>query len=303
MGFNKMINVDTNIAVFSKIKRCLIKLFMVQCLLGIIAVPVNAQIAFSPTILFLDEEEPVKELVVRNVTDTPQEVEFVDRFGYPTRLSSGQLKMVYDDSIKSETYSLSGKLRIFPKKILIPPQSQQIVRLKVEMQENDQDQVYWSRIGIQSSPANKTVGDKYSASAEAPAISYLFRQNMGVYYKQGTVNTGVKIQGVYVDWDVRKNHQRLLIAASRTGNSPYLGIMTVHLTNQEGRIVLKSEQVINLFFNSTFPVLIDQEAVGTGLYRVDITFETARGDIPSDQLTISPAQHYSEELFIKKQAD
>jgi hypothetical protein len=261
---------------------------------------VVGQIAFSPTILFMSDEKPVNELLIRNVTDVPQEVEFIERFGYPVRTPSGTLEMVYDDSISAAGHGLTGMLRIFPRKALIPPRSQQIVRLQVIKNGGENDQMYWTRLGIESRAVEMRTDD-LNSDKDSPTLSYLFRQNIGVYYKHGHVHTGVVFNGIEKVDD--GENIRLLISASRTGNSPYLGIMTARITNSDERVVSESEQVVNLFFDSTFSVSVDREKVKPGPYKLDITFETTRGDVPEEQLVKYPIQKFSTEFFIQEQAN
>ena len=65
----------------------------------------------------------------------------------------------------------------------------------------------------------------------------------------------------------------------------------------------EKEPVINLFFDGdgTLLVLIDMEVVAAGLYQVKFTYETARADVPADQVRMSPPVLYSKQLFKKKQ--
>lgn len=296
MGFKIVMNFKMNVLTSKMISGSFIILVQVHILMIISAASVCGQIAFSPTMLFLSEDEPVKEMLVRNVTDTPQEVVFTERFGYPRRSLSGRLEMVYDDSDSAGSHSLSGMLRIFPKKVLMPPRSQQIVRFQVLQNGAEKDRVYWTRLGIESRGAETT---EYPVTAkETPAIPYLFRQNIGVYYKYGTVDTGVRLLGIEGMMD--SETVRLLISASRTGNSPFLGIMTTRLISQQGRFISEAEQVVNLFFDTTIPVSFDREQIKPGLYNVDIIFETQRADLPDEQLVKSPTQHFKRELLIKE---
>lgn len=276
--------------------------FIATCSLTILfvmvgAIPVLGQVEFSPTILMMSEDEPVMQLLISNMTNTPKEVEFVERFGYPVHSESGTMEMVYDDSISGRNYGLSGMLRIFPRKLLLPAGARQVVRVYVGHNEAAKEQMYWTRLGIESKAVPPTLDDLSAANDDSPIVSTLFRQHIGVYYKHGSVHTGVKLNGTKTLYD--RDEITLLISASRTGNSPFLGIMTVRLTGRNGRVVHESERVVSLFFDDNISVLIDRDDVPPGFYTMDVSFETTRGDLSDEQLIKSPRQQFATELTIQ----
>ena len=267
------------------------------------AIPALGQIEFSPTILMMSKDDPVQQLLISNMTNTPKEVEFVERFGYPVHSESGTLEMVYDDSISGRNYGLSGMLRIFPRKLLLPAGARQVVRVYVGHNEAAKEQMYWTRLGIESKAVQPAFEDVSAtngvADNDSMVVSTLFRQHIGVYYKHGSVQTGVTLNDTEILYD--RDEIALLISASRTGNSPFLGIMTVRLTGRNGRVVHESERVVSLFFDDTISVLIDRDDVPPGFYTMDVSFETARGDLSDEELIKSPRQQFATELIIQGQ--
>jgi len=253
------------------------------------------QIAFSPTILYLSDQEPVKEIRLSNVSDSYMEIDITARFGYPEWTESGSLEMVYNDSISATQFGLGDRLKIYPQKAIIPPRAQQTIRLRVANESINKNRLYWTRLGIRSGAAAQPVGVT-GITEQTASVTFEVQQNLGVYYKHGELSTGVTLNSV--NEISRSDTLKLAVSCSRTGNSPYIGIMSVRLVNGRGLSLAESEQIVNLFFDSEIPVSLVTGELPAGQYKIEVRFETSRGDIPEGQLVSSPLQVFTREILI-----
>jgi len=120
---------------------------------------------------------------------------------------------------------------------------------------------------------------------------------MGVYYKHGRVTSGLQLKNI--SYSARNHTLSLFASLERTGNSPFLGIATMQLKNEAGKVIGLSEMVVNIFFNTVIPITLKAEEILEGQYTVEIKFETTRNDIDGlEQIKTAP-QIFTRELKIK----
>lgn len=259
---------------------------------------VLAQVAFTPTILVIEEANPVQEIRLFNLSNQPQEVEIIHRFGYSVTDAAGKLSMVYDDTVNADVYGLTENLRIYPSKMIIPARSRQIVRVQVRGDENMQNRTYWSRLGIRSQSITEEVG-KVDSVGGGTRISYVIQQNMGVFYKHGDVFTGMDLKNISHQGD--KDTLDLLLSVERTGNSPYLGLVQVRLQNTGGEEIAFAEKVVGIYFDAVIKLQLIAEEMLAGSYQLQTIFKTTRGDIKDEDILRAEDQVFMKKLIIEEE--
>lgn len=270
--------------------------FLLLSIFSLFSFRVYAQVAFTPTVLMINDDDPIQEIRLTNTSYDPQVVEVVKNFGYPIRDNSGKLKMVYEDSSSAHRYDLGDHLRIYPSKVIIPPRSRQVIRVQVLNRNHLKNQMYWTRLGIQSRAQRKDIGETDSEWNET-SISYLIKQNMGVYYRHGRVKSELQMKDI--SYSARNHTLSLFASLQRTGNSPFLGIATIQLKNEAGKVIGLSEMVVNIFFDTVIPFTIKAEEILEGHYTIEIKFETTRNDIDDPEQIKAAPQIFTRELKIK----
>ncbi len=246
----------------------------------------SAQVAIAPSTIFISDQTNVGTVFLSNRSDDPQEVTIDFTFGYPSSDEDGNLVMVYDDLEISERYSIDNLIRAFPRSFVLAPREQQTVRFQMRPMMQSPDGMYWTRVRILANPQSAEIGLPTEEEIST-RITFRFEQIIAAFYRKGSATTGLEVTGV----DVRHENDRtiLLPRLKRTGNSPYIGSMTARMYNPAGNMVLERQATITAYFDEIRRLELDTDELPAGDYRVELTFETRRGDMsPTDLVQAAP---------------
>lgn len=258
------------------------------------SVQVEAQISLAPTILFFHDDDPVTRLTVRNTGSMTQEVVIDARFGYPASDDEGNLSLVYDDDAFESLHGLNEYLRFFPRRFVLEPGDFQRVRLMVQGMENRPDGLYWTRLDITSSEVMPDA-DALPEEGIGTRISYRIRQNIGVFFHQGDVVSGLSL----TDLKTRLEEEKLLLdmRLESGGNSPFIGTLRARLTDGTGNLATEGEWLFSVFGYRYWPHPIDVSGLTPGRYRLELEMVPERSDVRRED--IPKAESLRESLFIQ----
>jgi len=256
-----------------------------------------AQVSFSPSVLILDADNPVQEIIITNLSNAPREVIVSKQFGYPAYTDNGKLNMVYQDSTNKAAYNLDPYLRIYPNKTIIPARTRQTVRVQVLHQQMSHEHTYWTRLGIRSQEVARTVSEADSA-ARGTLLTYVIQQNMGVFYTKAEARTTLELGEL--SYTASNDTLNVQLPAKRAQNSPYLGMVNARLLNGAGEVIGETEQITNVYFETVVPITIHANEELSGNYRVEVTFTTTRADIPSNKIFRAEPQVITKDIQIVK---
>jgi hypothetical protein len=253
-------------------------------LLVLFIINAQAQISVSPPALFMNSSNRFGTFVVENKTAEPQEVSVKFRFGYPSSDSIGNLSMQYEDSIAESKYSLTGWIKGFPKKFVLMPGTQQIIRLTTQPPADLKDGMYWTRIVTTAQPQAKRI-DTIRAGITTQ-INIVFEQITTVLYAKGALNTGLEIMDPFIVDD--SAGVRLVWKTVKNGNAPYLGTVSVTLFNEAGSVVDEYIETLGIYLTMNKKASFDRSKLKSGKYIAEIKFVTERKDIASEDIIQVP---------------
>ncbi len=252
--------------------------------LSLITCSVYAQVTIAPTNLFIDNQSKFGSYMVINGSDTPQEVSIEFFFGYSDTDRNGERTSVTEANDSIEQYSIAEHIRAFPKNFALQPGQRQVVRLRISPPGNLDEGTYWARIKTTSSPESPPV-EVTSSEAVSAHVGINIEQITGLFYKNGTTTTGIEIEQIRpVISDESENELTVLTDFKRTGNSPFLGSITVSLTNQNGETVTQGFTSTTLYFDGTHRQRLDISDIPSGEYTVRVNFESRRNDVSQSDL-------------------
>lgn len=239
-----------------------------------------AQVAISPTMVMIDENQRFASYLVLNGSDQPQEISVEFVFGYPDVVSN-TMRTVYDRPEKEKLYSIADNVQAFPRKFTLAPQQRQVVRITVRPNRELDDGVYWSRIKTTSNPQSPAIGSKLDEEVSAN-INIQFEQVTTLIYKKGNLSTGLDIE----EFKTTKTDSSLIITTriKRTGNAPYLGNLTLTVYDEQDNTVLSDRTNIAVYFDYISRVSANLKNFDPGTYTVEATFVTDRTDIPTEEI-------------------
>lgn len=254
--------------------------FILLLLFGVLLTSAKAQITIAPTMVFIDQQERFGSFLVLNGSDQAQEVSIEFPFGYPTTNNEGNVEMVYDDSIRAQQYGISNLVKGFPQNFVLQPGQRQTVRMTVRPKDFT-DGTYWTRIKTTSSAQNPAVGEETEDGITAQ-ITYKFEQVTTLFYKHGDTDTGIEIQ----EFSHRNSEENFEFIAdvNRSGNSPFLGSIILTISGSNGNTVVEKRTSTSIYFNYRQVFEVAQSELENGEYTAEITFETQRPDVPSENI-------------------
>jgi len=253
--------------------------------------PAYSQVSLAPTSLFVHDRTGLAEIYVTNGSSTPQEVNVRFEFHYPSSDSTGNIFMIPGSPQVDERHGLTGHIRAFPRRLILPPNSSQVVRVQVNPMPDRPSGMYFTRLILASNAVTPDVASTLEDGAIGARISYVLEQSIPVFYRKGANDTGVFIHDVAVDLNAER--LQLVPRLSRTGNSPYMGTMRAELYSSDGLKVRDNWAPAFLYFDEWRRMELPVANLPKGRYRVDLRFETQRNDMASGDVVQAPSTTYT----------
>jgi hypothetical protein len=256
----------------------------------------HAQLAISPPYVSIDGRSGVGNLYITNNSDQSQEVEITFAFGYPGSDAEGNLVMNYFDSVAYKQYAMDSMVRAFPKTFILAGKQQRTVRVQVKPPSGVKDGFYFTRVKILGKPQTAEVA-KPVAEGISTKITYNFEQIIPAFYKRGKVTTGLKIEKI----DAVQQDSLLVIKASleRLGEAPFIGSMIANLLNEKGKVVATAMSSTTAYFNVLRRLDLNVAKITPGTYKLELTFETKRGDMAATDLVQAQPVKQTVDVVIK----
>lgn len=262
-----------------------------DCHIGLIVLFITAsstanllgQVSFRPTMIFVSENQKIQDITIVSQSDSLQEVAFSTYFGYPTHTKDQGLHINEGKDADRFLYDLSPYVRVFPEKIYLAPGQRQIVRLQVQNSPQFETGTYWTRLSIKSQTTSpEAQNNLVPTGRQSTNINLVVRQNIGVFYKHGEVNTSIQV----LELDTRQENTTLHVEPllKRNGNSPFIGSLDAKLYTENDELVSQSSIIVNVFFETLSPFRLNVSDLNTGRYRLVLRFTTSRGDATSNRL-------------------
>ncbi len=257
---------------------------------------VQAQIALAPSFVFLDKNSGVGNLFVSNNSEKAFEVTVNFAFGYPGSNADGGLVMNFGDTTAYNHYALDKMIRAFPRSFTLKGKEQRTVRIQVIPGQRRSEGFYFTRMKVLAKPQTAEVTQAVTEGI-GTKISFNFEQITAVFYYKGKVSTGVNVKNL----DVRQNGSMLELRPTleRTGNAPFLGSMFAKLKDTQGKVVAETQSITTVYFTEIRRMDMKLDKVTPGSYTLELSFETRRNDMQSDDLVQAPRIVQETKVVIK----
>mgnify|MGYP000324320219 CR=1 FL=1 len=249
----------------------------------IIIFPFSAisQVGMKPMLIVIDNVSRTATVEIINPMKDIREFNIELLFAYPKYDSLGKSILIYDDSVMAKEYSLSSYLKIYPKKLIIPPGESQVVRLIVKDLPRDDGKTYWTRIIASSKPMTQqidTLKKLSDTSAITASIVIGTRMNGLVVLNNGNVTSSI-------DFDEYKRYSDsssiyLVCKFDKAGTSPFLGKADVKLYDSNNNIIIKREEKVSIYENCNLEFKFDKKNLSKGKLKVEITVSNEKEEVP-----------------------
>lgn len=253
----------------------------------------HAQVVVAPKSIHLSDDERFASVYVENRTNRPQEVNLEFRFGYPVADSLGDVSIHYGDEAAADTLSIDAFVQPYPKQFLLPPGQRQRVRLALRPPEDLADGMYWARLTFTARPYQEESTPAAQAAVET-RINYQFKQVISVFYRRGSLETGLDVRQMRSSRD--STNVYITSRVERTGNAPFLGTARLQVVDDStGDAITTQEDLASVYFDMTHRFALARADLPAGrTYRARLTYEARREDMSSSDLI--PAEPVSRTL-------
>lgn len=251
----------------------------------------TAQLSVAPTPIFISDRQNAGSFFISNRGTAAQEVSIETLFGYVVSDSLGSRTVTYDDPFNGADFDLSEMVRIFPRRFTLEGGQQRTIRVQVIPGGETPDGTYMARLLVTSEGAGRDL-EELEAERESgelvTRIDYRFVQGFSISYRRGEVNTGLAINDIR--HEITEQGVDLFVDKSRTGNSPYIGIVRAQLINGDGEVVANSSSTAGAAFNMIQRITFRmEEPLDRGEYTARLEYISDRTDItPGDIVFADP---------------
>jgi hypothetical protein len=252
-------------------------------ILMLITMNLSAQHGISPGYAFIDESSRQVNITIFNQSDEEKEAEVSLKFGYPIYEDSlGNTVMHYNDSVNLDKFGLDKRVRVFPKKVILPARSQQTTRFVLTGSTDDLPEgTMWSRISVKTIIKKKQIE---STDKEGIQVGFdiAYETTTILMLQKGNLTTGLELCEVEVRDDSLNYY--LLIDTKKQGNSPYIGMYELNIKDSENN---ELEPVLGsyvIYFDAKPGIKIPKEKLPTGEYTATLKVHNERPDFDKDKI-------------------
>jgi len=257
---------------------------LVVLTLLVLTLDLAAGVLVAPTVVFLSDRNRTGRINLENPSSTPKEVTINFSFGIPESDSLGNIALDLADSNVSDPRSALGWIKAFPRKVILPPNGSQVVRLVARPPKDLPDGEYWSRIIIQSQEGETALPVASEGEQITTQLNMVMRTAIALKYRTGDVTAKIRLDKVRMD--PSDSVVDLYMDLSNSGNASYLGVMSCRLLDAENRQISKYEGYVAVYRDIRRRISMQiPDGVYAKPYTVDLRISNeGRTDIPRDEM-------------------
>jgi P pilus assembly chaperone PapD len=251
------------------------------CFTLLFATSTFAQVSIAPTALFFDNQSRFQSLTVSNGGQQAQEISISTEFGYPTS-KDGNIINANDSTLKKQK-SIADWVKVFPQNFTLQPQQRQTVRFVIRSPSNLQEGGYWSRVRIQSNPVSPPI-ESVDEGQVGAQINLVVNQVIAAHYRTQNAQTSVNVTDVTFTQVDSTNTGQIGISMEQTGNAPFIGSISIKVTDQNGNNVYQTITTNSVYTSITRNFNMDLSNINPGTYTVTGEVRSERRDINQENL-------------------
>lgn len=206
-------------------------ILLILGLLALTTAELAAGVLVAPTVVILSDKERTGRITIQNPTNKPREVEVLFSFGLPVSDSVGDIHITLEDSNITDPRSALAWVKAFPRKVLLPPNGSQVVRLVAHPPEKLESGEYWARIVIRSQEGEAALPAPGSAGQITTNLNMIMQTAIMLKYRTGDLSAKLELASAEA-----KNLDSLvevMLDLANRGNVSYVGVLTCRLVDAD----------------------------------------------------------------------
>ncbi|MBU8933455.1 MAG: hypothetical protein KOO62_05555 [candidate division Zixibacteria bacterium] len=199
----------------------------------LLAVKAAAGVMVAPTVVFMSDQKRTDRIIVKNPSDAPTEVTIRISYGLPMSDSLGNIAISLADSSVSDSKSAMDWIRAFPRKVMVPAQGSQTVRLVARPPQGLVDGEYWARIVVSSKEGETVLPATDVEGQISTSLNMIMQMAIMVKYRTGDLVSSLDLLSARAVQADNKVH--VLVDMSSLGNTSYMGVIKTRLIDADGQ--------------------------------------------------------------------
>ncbi|UCD93718.1 MAG: hypothetical protein JSU69_08070 [Candidatus Zixiibacteriota bacterium] len=253
----------------------------------------SAGVLVAPTSVILTETKRTGRLTVQNPTDKPKEVTIHFSFGVPLSDSLGDVKISLQDSAITDPRSAVDWIKAFPRKMVLAPNSSQVVRFVARPPRDLPDGEYWARVVIRSQEGETSIPAASDQEKITTRLNMIMQTAIALKYRTGNLIS--KLEVVSTETKLVDSAVSILIDMVNRGNVSYIGLLQCRLVDAKGKIISKGQVDLAVYRDLKRRIVLP--VAGENLqkpYKVEVAIATeGRTDIAAEDLIAGNSIEYS----------
>ncbi len=252
-----------------------------------------AGVLVAPTSVFMSEYDRTGRITVQNPSDKPKEISIHIAYGIPVSDSLGDVQITLLDSGVTDPHCAMDWIKAFPQRIVLAPNSSQVIRLRANPPKNLPDGEYWARIVVRSQEGQTSLptadgGDKITAK-----LNMIMQTAITLKYRTGNLVSKLEI----MKSDIQQFDTTVIatISMANRGNVSYVGVLTCRLLDAAGKEISKDDMSLAVYYELTRRIELPIKGSGyTRPLKVEVHITTdGRTDIADTDMITGNVVNYS----------
>jgi P pilus assembly chaperone PapD len=268
-------------------------LFVFIVIFAISIAAANASVLVAPTSVFMSENDRTGRITVQNPSDKPKEISIYISYGIPVSDSMGDVQITLQDSGVTDPHCAKDWIKAFPERIVLSPNSTQVIRLRANPPKNLPDGEYWARIVVRSQEGQTSLPSPESADKITTKLNMIMQTAIMLKYRTGNLISKLEVQKT----DIQEIDSTVFATISmiNRGNVSYVGVLACRLLDANGKEISKSDMDLAVYYELTRRMKLPVKDTNFARpYKVEVSITTAgRTDIAEEDLIAGNAVTYS----------
>jgi len=219
---------------FRQIPRERLRAFVVlSSLLLFGATELSAGVLVAPTVVFMSNQNRTGRLTIQNPAATPQEVSIDFAFGVPETDTIGNVYVSLLDAASPDMRSALGWVKAFPRKLVLAPNSTQVIRFVANPPKDLPDGEYSARVVIESRDAQVEAPKALAEGEISTKLNMIMKTAMMLKYRNGDCTTELELTGAKAE--MMEDSVLVTVDLKTLGNASYVGLLRSRLLDSRGR--------------------------------------------------------------------
>jgi P pilus assembly chaperone PapD len=206
-----------------------------------------AGVLVAPTVVFLSDRSRTGRLTIQNPTNLPKDVTISFSFGLPSSDSLGDVYLTLQDSNVTDPRSALGWIKAFPRKVVLPPNGSQVVRVVAYPPSGLADGEYWARIVVAAEEGEATIPASNQNGAISTRLNMITQTAIVLKYRTGALVSDLQLLGASAQ--TTPSQVWVTVNLVNRGNVSYVGVLKCRLVDGDDSEISSNQVDLAVYRN------------------------------------------------------